>query len=136
MKNGRNVLISGSLYYRYRQSGHRDEVEAGGLALAYLQSAEKFLKEAGGGSVFDIDKDESGDFTGLPGGLGEFIKENAKGTFGIGTEVYQNRKSGVKRALFMREVFNSAVKTVQRGDYVRLKNMTCKLIYKNGILSC
>lgn len=124
------------LQYIYQISGHRDEVEAGGLALPYLQSAEKFLKEAGGGSVFDIGKDESGNFTGLPGDLGEFIRRNAKGTFGIGTEVYQDRNSDVKRALFMREVFNSAIKTVKNGDYDRLRSMTCKLTYKNGILSC
>lgn len=124
------------LQYIYQISGHRDEVEAGGLALAYLQSAENFLKEAGGGSVFDIGKDGSGNFTGLPDSLGEFIKKNAKGTFGIGTEVYQDRNSDVKKALFMREVFNSAIKTVQKGDYDRLKNMTCKLTYKNGVLSC
>ncbi len=124
------------LQYIYQISGHSDEAKAGGLALAYLQSAEKFLKEAGGGSVFDIGKDSYGNFTGLPGDLGEFIKKNAKGTFGIGTEVYQDRNSDVKRALFMREVFNSAIKTVQNGDYNRLKAMTCKLTYKNGILSC
>lgn len=124
------------LQYIYQISGHSDEAKAGGLALAYLQSAEKFLKDYGGGSVFDIGKDVNGNFTGLPSGLGEFIKKNAKGTFGIGTEVYQDRNSDVKRALFMREVFNSAIKTVQNGDYNRLKAMTCKLTYKNGILSC
>lgn len=124
------------LQYIYQISGHSDEAKAGGLSLAYLQSAEKFLKEAGGGSVFDIGKDGNGNFTGLPGDLGEFIKKNAKGTFGIGTEVYQDRNSDVKRALFMREVFNSAIKTVQNGDYDRLKNMTCTLTYKNGVLSC
>lgn len=124
------------LQYIYQISGHSDEAKAGGLELAYLQSAEKFLKDYGGGSVFDIGKDADGNFTGLPGGLGEFIKKNAKGTFGIGTEVYQDRSSDVKRALFMREVFNSAIKTVQNGDYNRLKAMTCKLTYKNGILSC
>jgi len=124
------------LQYIYQVSGHSDEAKAGGLSLAYLQSAEKFLKEAGGGSVFDIGKDGNGNFTGLPGDLGEFIKKNAKGTFGIGTEVYQDRNSDVNRALFMREVFNSAIKTVQNGDYDRLKTMTCKLTYKNGILSC
>lgn len=124
------------LQYIYQISGHSDEAKAGGLSLAYLQSAEKFLKEAGGGSVFDIGKDGNGNFTGLPSDLGEFIKKNAKGTFGIGTEVYQDRNSDIKRALFMREVFNSAIKTVQNGDYDRLKNMTCKLTYKNGVLCC
>ena len=124
------------LQYIYQISGHSDEANAGGLSLAYLQSAEKFLKEAGGGSVFDIGKDGNGNFTGLPGDLGEFIRKNAKGTFGIGTEVYQDRNSDVKRALFMREVFNSAIKTVKNGDYDRLKSMTCKLTYKNGIISC
>ena len=124
------------LQYIYQISGHSDEAKAGGLSLAYLQSAEKFLKEAGGGSVFDIGKDGNGNFTGLPGDLGEFIRKNAKGTFGIGTEVYQDRNSDVKRALFMREVFNSVIKTVQNGDYDRLKSMTCKLTYKNGVLSC
>ena len=125
-----------SLQYIYQVSGHSDEAKAGGLSLAYLQSAEKFLKDAGGGSVFDIGKDANGNFTGLPGGLGEFIKKNAKGTFGIGTEVYEDRNSDRNRALFMREVFNSAIKTVQSGNYNRLKAMTCKLTYKNGILSC
>ena len=124
------------LQYIYQISGHSDEAKAGGLSLAYLQSAEKFLKEAGGGSVFDIGKDGNGNFTGLPGDLGEFIRKNAKGTFGIGTEVYQDRNSDVKRALFMREVFNSAINTVKNGDYNRLKSMTCKLTYKNGVLSC
>ena len=123
------------LQYIYQISGHSDEAKAGGLSLAYLQSAEKFLKEAGGGSVFDIGKDGNGNFTGLPGDLGEFIRKNAKGTFGIGTEVYQDRNSDVKRALFMREVFNSAINTVKNGDYNRLKSMTCKLTYKNGVLS-
>ncbi len=124
------------LQYIYQVSGHRDEAKAGGLSLAYLQSAEKFLKDTGGGSVFDIGKDANGNFTGLPGDLGEFIKKNAKGTFGICTEVYEDRNSDRNRALFMREVFNSAIKTVQSGNYNRLKAMTCKLTYKNGILSC
>lgn len=124
------------LQYIYQISGHSDEAKAGGLALAYLQSAEKFLKEAGGGSVFDIRSDGNGSFTGIPDDLAEFIRKNAKGTFGIGTEVYEDRNSDRKRALFMREVFNSAIKTVQNGDYDRLKAMTCKLTYKNGVLSC
>ena len=124
------------LQYIYHINGHSDESKAGGLELAYLQSAEKFLKEAGGGSVFDIRSDGNGSFTGIPDDLAEFIRKNAKGTFGIGTEVYEDRNSDRKRALFMREVFNSAIKTVQNGDYDRLKAMTCKLTYKNGILSC
>lgn len=125
-----------ALQYIYQVNGHSDEAKAGGLSLAYLQSAEKFLKDAGGGSVFDIGKDANGNFTGLPGDLGEFIKKNAKGTFGISTEVYEDRNSDRNRALFMREVFNSTIKTVQSGNYNRLKAMTCKLTYKNGVLSC
>ena len=124
------------LQYIYHINGHSDESKAGGLELAYLQSAEQFLKEAGGGSVFDIRSDGNGSFTGIPDDLAEFIRKNAKGTFGIGTEVYEDRNSDRKRALFMREVFNSAIKTVQNGDYDRLKAMTCKLTYKNGVLSC
>lgn len=124
--------------YIYQQSGHRDEVEAGGFALAYLQSAENFLKEAGGGSVFDIGKDGNGSFTGLPGDLGEFIKKYAIGKFGVSSTdpYYVKNEEKIKKALFMREVFNSAIETVQNGDYDRLKNMTCKLTYKNGVLSC
>ncbi len=124
------------LQYIYQVSGHSDEAKTGGLSLAYLQSAENFLKEAGGGSVFDIGKDGNGNFTGLPGDLGEFIKKNAKGQFGIGDEEYRDRNDDREKALFMREVFNSAIKTVQNGDYNRLKSMTCKLTYKNGVLSC
>ena len=123
--------------YIYQQSGHIDEAKAGGFALVYLQSAEKFLKEAGGGSVFDIGKDENGNFTGLPGDLGEFIKKNAIGKFGIGVdEKYKDREEDIKKALYMRETFNSVIKTVQNGSYDRLKSMTCKLTYKNGVLSC
>ncbi|MDE7289988.1 MAG: hypothetical protein K2N71_10885, partial [Oscillospiraceae bacterium] len=92
--------------YIYQISGHSDEAKAGGLALVYLQSAEKFLKEAGGGSVFDIGKDADGNFTGLPGDLGEFIKKNAVGTFGIGSEVYKSREEDSQKALYMREPFN------------------------------
>ncbi|MDE6595854.1 MAG: hypothetical protein K2K44_07590 [Oscillospiraceae bacterium] len=121
----------------YQRSGHRDEVEAGGLALVYLQSAEHILKEAGGGSVFDIGKDADGNFTGLPGDLSEFIKKNAIGKFGFGVdEKYKDREEDIKKALYMRETFNSVIKTVQNGDYNRLKALTSKLTYKNGILSC
>lgn len=121
----------------YHRNGHLDEAKSGGLSLVYLQSAEKFLKEAGGGSVFDIGKDADGNFTGLPGNLAEFIKENAIGEFGIGVnEKYQDREEDIKKALYMRETFNSVIETVQNGDYDRLKDMTCKLTYKNGILSC
>lgn len=121
--------------YFYQQH-HNDAAKAGGLALVYLQSAEKILKEAGGGSVFDIGKDADGNFTGLPGDLGEFIKKNAIGQFGIGDEVYRDRNDDRNRALYMREAFNSVIETVKNGNYNRLKNMTCKLTYKNGILSC
>ena len=122
----------------YHRSGHMDEAKSGGLSLVYLQSAEKFLKDAGGGSVFDIGKDEDGNFTGLPEGMSEFIKENAIGKFGIGVdEKYKDREEDIKKALYMRETFNSVIKTVKNGDYDRLKNMTCKLTYKNGVLkSC
>lgn len=124
--------------YIYQQSGHRDEVEAGGFALPYLQSAEKILKDYGGGSVFDIRKDGNGSFTGLPGGLGEFIKKYAIGKFGVSSTdpYYVKNEEKIKKALFMRETFNSVIMTVQNGDYDRLKNMTCKLTYKNGVLSC
>lgn len=123
--------------YIYQQSGHMDEAKAGGFALVYLQSAEHILKEAGGGSVFDIGKDANGNFTGLPGDLGEFIKKNAIGKFGIGVdEKYKDREEDIKKALYMRETFNSVIKTIQNGDYDRLKSMTSKLTYKNGILSC
>lgn len=121
----------------YHRSGHMDEAKSGGLSLVYLQSAEKFLKEAGGGSVFDIGKDEDGNFTGLPESLSEFIKENAIGEFGIGVnEKYKDREEDIKKALYMRETFNSVIETVQNGNYDKLKAMTCKLTYKNGILSC
>ncbi len=121
----------------YQRSGHRDEVEAGGFALVYLQSAEKILKEAGGGSVFEIGKDADGNFTGLPGDLGEFIRKNAIGKFGFGVdEKYKDREEDIRKALYMKETFNSVIETVKKGDYNRLKAMTCKLTYKNGILSC
>ncbi len=121
----------------YQRSGHRDEVEAGGFALVYLQSAEKILKEAGGGSVFEIGKDADGNFTGLPGDLGEFIRKNAIGKFGFGVdEKYKDREEDIRKALYMKETFNSVIETVKKGDYNRLKSMTCKLTYKNGILSC
>lgn len=122
--------------YIYQQSGHRDEVEAGGFALVYLQSAEKILKDYGGGSVFDIRKDGNGSFTGLPGDLGEFIRKNAIGKFGVTNTEYGDREEDIRKALYMRETFNSVIKTVENGDYDRLKNMTCTLTYKNGVLSC
>lgn len=78
--------------YIYQQSGHRDHAEAGGFALVYLQSAEKILKDYGGGSVFDIRKDGNGSFTGLPGDLGEFIRKNAIGKFGITNTEYGDRE--------------------------------------------
>lgn len=121
----------------YQRSGHRDEVEAGGYALVYLQSAEHILKEWGGGSVFDLGKDADGNFTGLPDNLSEFIKKNAIGKFGFSTDVnYTEREKNIQKALYMRETFNSVIKTVQNGDYDRLKALTSKLTYKNGILSC
>ena len=126
-----------ALQYIYQINGHSDETKAGGLALPYLQSAEKFLKEAGGGSIFDVRKDGNGSFTGMPSDLAEFIRKNAIGQFGFGVdEKYKDREEDIKKALFMREVFNSAVQTVQNGDYDRLKAMTCKLTYKNGVLIC
>lgn len=123
--------------YIYQQSGHRDHAENGGLSLVYLQSAEKILKDAGGGSVFDIEKDGNGSFTGLPGDLGEFIKKNAIGRFGYSDDKYpEERQEVIRKALYMRETFNSVIETVKNGNYNRLKNMTCKLTYKNGVLSC
>ena len=123
--------------YIYQQNGHIDHAEAGGLSLVYLQSAEKILKDAGGGSVFDIEKDGNGSFTGLPGDLGEFIKKNAIGRFGYSDNKYtEERQEVIRKALYMRETFNSVIETVKNGNYNRLKNMTCKLTYKNGILSC
>lgn len=124
--------------YIYQQSGHMDEAKAGGFSLVYLQSAEKILKDYGGGSVFDIGKDGNGSFTGLPGDLGKFIKKYAIGQFGISSDdpYYLKNEENIKKALYMRETFNSVIETVQNGDYNRLKAMTCKLTYKNGILSC
>lgn len=124
-------------FQNYYHHFHRDEAIKGGFPLIYLWSAEKFLKEAGGGSVFDIGKDADGNFTGLPSDLSKFIKENAIGKFGFGIdEKYKDREEDIKKALYMQETFNSVIETVQNGDYNRLKNMTCKLTYKNGILSC
>ena len=121
----------------YQQSGHTDDAKKGGFALVYLQSAEHILKEAGGGSVFDIGKDANGNFTGLPGDLSEFIRKNAIGKFGLCVdEKYKDREEDIKKALYMRETFNSVIKTVQNGDYNRLKALTSKLTYKNGVLSC
>lgn len=124
-------------FQNYYHHFHRDEAIKGGFPLIYLWSAEKFLKEAGGGLVFDIGKDADGNFTGLPSDLSKFIKENAIGKFGFGIdEKYKDREEDIKKALYMRETFNSVIETVQNGDYDRLKAMTCKLTYKNGILSC
>lgn len=121
----------------YHRRGHLDEADSGGLSLVYLQSAEKFLKEAGGGSVLDVGKDAKGNFTGLPESLNEFIKKNAVGEFGRGvSEENKYREKDIEKALYMQETFNSVIETVQNGDYNRLKNMTCKLTYKNGVLSC
>lgn len=120
----------------YYDNGRLDQLRRVGSSLAYLQYAEKLLKDEGGGSVFDIGKDADGNFTGLPGDLGEFIKKNAIGQFGIGDEVYRDRNDDRNRALYMREAFNSVIETVKNGNYNRLKNMTCKLTYKNGFLSC
>ncbi|MDE5576085.1 MAG: hypothetical protein K2J11_01685 [Oscillospiraceae bacterium] len=124
-------------FQNYYHHFHRDEAIKGGFPLIYLWSAEKFLKEAGGGSVFDIGKDRSGNFTGLPESLSEFIKKNAVGEFGRGvSKENKYREKDIEKALYMRETFNSVIETVQNGDYNRLKAMTCKLTYKNGILSC
>ena len=123
--------------YIYQQSGHMDEAKSGGLSLVYLQSAEHILKEWGGGSVFDIRSDGNGSFTGLPDDLAEFIRKNAIGKFGLCVdEKYKDREEDIKKALYMRETFNSVIKTVQNGDYNRLKALTSKLTYKNGVLSC
>lgn len=128
---------STGLQYVYHNNGHMGEAYRGGFALVYLQDAEYYLKEAGGGSVFDIGKDNDGNFTGLPDDLGEFIKENAIGKFGfVADEKYKDREKYIEKALYMREAFNSVIDTVKSGDYDRLKNMTCKLTYKNGVLSC
>lgn len=125
-------------FQNYYHHFHRDEAIKGGFPLIYLWSAEKILKEEGSGSVFDIGKDADGNFTGLPNGLEDFIKKYAIGKFGIGStdQYYVKNEENIKKALYMRETFNSVIETVQNGDYNRLKNMTCKLTYKNGVLSC
>ena len=128
---------STGLQYVYHNNGHMNEANRGGFELVYLQEVENYLKEAGGGSVFDIGKDKDGNFTGLPENLSEFIKENTIGKFGfVVDEKYKDREDDIEKALYMREAFNSVIETVQKGNYHKLKNMTCKLTYKNGILSC
>lgn len=128
---------SAGLQYVYHNNGHMNEARLGGFELIYLQDAENYLKEAGGGSVFDIGRDKDGNFTGLPGSLGEFIKENAIGKFGfVVDEKYKDRKDDIEKALYMREAFNSAIETVKQGNYNKLRSMTSHLTYKNGVLSC
>lgn len=128
---------STGLQYVYHNNGHMNEANRGGFELVYLQDVENYLKEAGGGSVFDIGKDNDGNFTGLPDDLSEFIKENAIGKFGLVVdEKYMDRKTDIEKALYMREAFNSVIETVKKGNYDKLKKMICKLTYKNGILSC
>lgn len=86
------------LQYIYQINGHSDETKAGVLALPYLQSAEKFLKDAGGGSVFDIRSDGNGSFTGMPDELAEFIRKNAIGQFGYGVdEKYKDCEEDIKK---------------------------------------
>lgn len=128
---------STGLQYVYHNNGHMNEANRGGFELVYLQDVENYLKEAGGGSVFDIGKDDDGNFTALPDNLSEFIKENAIGKFGVVVdEKYKDREADIEKALYMREAFNSVIETVKKGNYYKLKKMTCKLTYKNGILSC
>ncbi|MCM1579104.1 MAG: hypothetical protein NC078_09940 [Ruminococcus sp.] len=121
------------LYYAY----HTDECKKGGLPLDYCKLADKILDDYGGGSVYGISKDKEGNFTGLPEGLGEFIKENAIGEMGEEIPVrYKDRENDIKEARVMKVTFNSVIESIKNGSYKKLLKMTGKLTYKNGVLSC
>ncbi|MGN0608731.1 MAG: hypothetical protein ACI4J6_05965 [Oscillospiraceae bacterium] len=111
--------------------------EKGGFALAFLQSAERYLKEAGGTvSVFDLSIDSGGNIVGLPDEFDSFIKKNAIGEFGSVIDTEWGNHDDIKNARYMKKSFETAVKAIESGDYKRLKAMTCHLTYKNGTLSC
>lgn len=122
------------LYYRT----HNGYAQGGGVELGFLQEAEELLQDYGSGvTVFDLSLDFNGNILGLPNEMSKFIKENAIGEFGEGiSEKYADNEKAIIKARYMRKAFKSTIEVIQKGNYERLKAMTCKLTYKNGILSC
>lgn len=110
--------------------------EKGGLELGFLQSAERYLKEAGETvSVFDLSIDDSGNIIGLPDELDSFIKKNAIGEFGSVIDTEWGNHDDIKNARYMKKSFETAVNVIKSGDYDRLRSMICKLTYKDGKFS-
>ncbi|MCH5192785.1 MAG: hypothetical protein J1F11_02415 [Oscillospiraceae bacterium] len=117
---------------------HSDEAKSAGISIVHLWSAEKYLKESGEDiSVSDLSIDKDGKIVGLPEELDSFLKEYAIGEWDVGVDSkYADIEDKIREALYMKESFRVAINLVQRGGYDRLKSMTCKLTYKNGVLSC
>lgn len=119
-------------------NNNKGEAEKGGLTLAHLQAAERYLKEWGGkATVFDLGVDSQGNITGLPPDLDAYLKENAIGKFGESVpDKYLDRYSEILHAKCVKESFRSAVESIKSGRYEQLKSMTNTVTYKNGKLIC
>ena len=123
--------------FYYRSDRNRTFAE-GSTTLDFLKKAEELLQDSGDGiTIFDLSLDKDGNIVGLPESMDKFIKENAIGKFGEPLdEKYASRSKEILEARYMKESFLTAVKAVQDGSYESMKSMTCKLTYKNGVLSC
>lgn len=118
---------------------HENEARTSDLALGFLRSAEDYLLDEGSGvTVFDLSLDEKRNVIGLPKSLDEQIKKYAVGEFGesISADYSNDSVTKILKTRYIRESFRSAIETVQKGDYDRLKALTCKVTYENGVLSC
>ncbi|MCM1524932.1 MAG: hypothetical protein NC120_10795 [Ruminococcus sp.] len=134
-----NISFVGSrriqqVYY----NSHKGESEKGGLPLAHLQAAERYLKEWGGeADVFDLGVDGQGNITGLPPELDAYLKENAIGKFGESVpDKYLDRINVILKAKCVKESFRSAAEIIKNGGYEQLRSMTYTVKYKNGKLIC
>lgn len=130
--------ITGHSFQGLYNTAHEEEAIDGGFALSFLRSAEDILSDEGSGvTVFDLSLDGNRNVVGLPKSLDERLKRDA--VFEMDESVpeeYGDRLNDITKARYIREAFRSAVETIQKGDYDRLRAMTCKVTYKNGVLSC
>ncbi|MCH5349326.1 MAG: hypothetical protein J1E40_08380 [Oscillospiraceae bacterium] len=109
-----------------------------GVEVGFLMKAEELLQDLGEGiTIFDLSIDKDGNIVGLPESMDKFIKENAIGKFGDTLDLkYVYKEKDILEARYIKEAFLTAVNAVQDGSDERMKSMTCKLTYKNGVLSC
>jgi len=130
--------ITGRSFQGLYNMAHEEEAIVGGFALSFLRSAEDHLRDEGSGvTVFDLSLDGNRNVVGLPKSLDERLKRDAILEMDESVpEKYGDRLNDITKARYIREAFRSAVETIQKGDYDRLRAMTCKVTYKSGVLSC